>query len=80
MATSPSKNYSQSGQIPPEPWEALPPETAAALRPALAPTVDEVIEATQAAVPVYAEPLEGAIGEGFRAAVAFALSQFLDKV
>jgi PucR C-terminal helix-turn-helix domain len=80
MATSTSKNYSQSGQIPAEPWEVLPPETAAALRPALEPTINEVIEAIQAGVPVYAEPLEGAFGEGFRAAVAYALSQFLDKV
>jgi hypothetical protein len=80
MATSASKNYSQIGQIPAEPWEALPRETAAALRPALEPTVDEVIEAIQAAVPVYAEPLEGAFGEGFRAAVSHALSQFLDMV
>jgi hypothetical protein len=80
MTTSTSKNYSQTGQIPAEPWEALPPETAAALRPALEPTVDEVIEAIQAGVPVYAEPLEGAFGEGFRAAVSYALSRFLDKV
>jgi PucR C-terminal helix-turn-helix domain len=80
MATSTRRNYSQTEQIPAEPWEALPPETAAALRPALEPTADEVIEAIQAAVPVYALPLEGAFGEGFRAAVAYALSQFLDKV
>jgi hypothetical protein len=80
MTTSPSRNYSSSEQIPAEPWEALPAETAAALRPALEPTVNEVIDAIRAAVPVYAQPLEGAFGDGFRTAVAYALSQFLDKV
>jgi len=80
VATSPGKNYSPTGQIPDEPWDALPPETAAALRPALEPTVAEVIDAIQVAVPVYAQPLEGAFGDGFRTAVAHALSQFLDKV
>jgi hypothetical protein len=80
MTTSPSQNYSLEEQIPAEPWETLPPETAEALRPALEPTVNEVIDAIRAAVPVYALPLEGAFGEGFRTAVAHALSQFLDKV
>jgi PucR C-terminal helix-turn-helix domain len=80
MTTSPSKNYSLTAQIPDEPWEALPPETAAALRPALEPTIEEVIGAIRGAVPAYAQPLEGTFGEGFRTAVAYALSQFLDKV
>jgi PucR C-terminal helix-turn-helix domain len=80
MTTSPSKNYSPPAQIPDEPWEALPRETAAALRPALEPTVEKVIDAIRGAVPAYAQPLEGAFGEGFRTAVAYALSQFLDKL
>ena len=80
MATSMTQNYSSTAQVSDEPWEALAPETAAALRPWLEPTVDEVIAAIRAAVPDYALPLEGAFGEGFRTAVAHALSQFLDKV
>jgi hypothetical protein len=80
VTTSPSQKYSLSGQIPDVPWESLPRGTAVALRPALEPTVDEVIDAIRVAVPVYALPLEGAFGEGFRTAVAHALSQFLDKV
>jgi hypothetical protein len=77
MTTSTSKNYPPESQVP---WEALPPETASALRPRLEQTVDEVIDAIRAAVPDYALPLGGAFGEGFRTAVAHALSQFLDMV
>jgi len=77
MTTSASKNYSPESQVP---WETLPSETASALRPRLEQTVDEVIEAIRAAVPDYALPLEGAFGEGFRTAVEYALSQFLDMV
>jgi PucR C-terminal helix-turn-helix domain len=80
MTTSTSENYSPRTQVPDVPWEALPPQAAAALRPRLEPTVDEVIDAIRAAVPAYAQPLEGPFGEGFRTAVAHALSQFLDKV
>src|ERR671923_84272 len=77
MTTSASKNYSPESQVL---WEALPSETASALRPRLEQTVDEVIDAIRAAVPDYALPLEGAFGEGFRTAVEHALSQFLDMV
>jgi PucR C-terminal helix-turn-helix domain len=77
MTTSTRENYSRQSQIS---WEALPPETAAKLRPRLEQTVDEVIEAIRAALPEYALPLDGAFGEGFRTAVAHALSQFLDMV
>jgi hypothetical protein len=77
MTTSATKNYSSGSQVP---WEALPPETASALRPRLEQTADEVIDAIRAAVPDYALPLEGAFGEGFRTAVEHALSQFLDMV
>jgi hypothetical protein len=77
MATSTRENYSPESQVP---WAALPAETAAALRPRLEQTVEEVIEAIQAAVPDYALPLEGAFGEGFRTAVEHALTRFLDMV
>jgi hypothetical protein len=80
MATSARQNYSPGLQTSEESWRALPSGTAAALRPSLDPTVDEVIDAIRTAVPAYAQPLEGAFGEGFRTAVAQALSQFLDKV
>ena len=80
MATSASGKYSPTSQAPELPWEGLPPHTAAALRPSLGPTADEVIDAIRTAVPAYAQPLEGAFAEGFRTAVAQALSQFLDKV
>jgi hypothetical protein len=59
------------------PWDALPPGTAAALRPGLARTADDVIEAIRAAVPAYARPLEGSFGEGIRTGVARALEQFV---
>ena len=59
------------------PWEALPPGTAAALRPGLDRTADEMIEAIRTAVPAYARPLEGAFGEGIRTGVIRALEQFV---
>jgi hypothetical protein len=80
VTTSASQNYSPRSQISGVAWEDLPAHTAAALRPRLEPTVDEVIDAIRTAVPAYAGPLEGAFGEGLRTAVAEALSQFLDKV
>src|SRR4051812_25726877 len=42
------------------PWRALPPEVAAALRPFVPDTAEEMIEAIREAVPAYARPLEGA--------------------
>jgi PucR C-terminal helix-turn-helix domain len=62
------------------PWEGLPPELAPAMRPGVTELADETIEAIRAAVPAYARPLEGAFGEGVRAGVVGALSQFLDVV
>src|SRR5512132_2287839 len=59
------------------PWEALPPGTAAALRPGLDRTADDVIQAIRTAVPAYARPLEGAFGEGIRTGVIRALEQFV---
>jgi len=62
------------------PWEALPAGTAAALRPGLERTADEIIDAIRAGVPAYARPLEGAFGEGIRRGVAEALEEFIDTV
>src|SRR5215213_7430282 len=80
MPTSAIQKHSSASQISGVPWDDLPAHTAAALRPRLEQTVDEVIEAIRTGVPAYAEPLEGAFGEGLRTAVADALSRFLDKV
>jgi hypothetical protein len=53
---------------------------ATALRPSLARTVDEIIEAIRYTVPAYARPLEGAFGTALRAGVERALGDFLDEV
>lgn len=62
------------------PWRALPPEVAAALRPFVPDTAEEMIDAIREAVPAYARPLEGAFGEALRTGVERALSEFLDEV
>jgi len=62
------------------PWNALPPEAAAVLRPQLPGLADEVVEAISAGVPDYARPLEGPFGEALRAGVEQALARFLDLV
>src|SRR5215210_5602055 len=62
------------------PWEGLPPEIVPALRPGVGALAEEMIETIRATVPAYARPLEGAFGEGVRAGVVGALSQFLDVV
>ncbi|HEU0023621.1 MAG TPA: hypothetical protein VFQ12_03260, partial [Thermoleophilaceae bacterium] len=84
MATTESQKPASSLQdlekLSPTPWVALPPGTADALRPGLAGTADEVIQAIRAAVPDYARPLEGAFGEGIRTGVIRALDQFVSAV
>jgi hypothetical protein len=62
------------------PWRALPPEVAAALRPFVPDTAEEMIDAIREAVPAYARPLEGAFGEALRTGVERALTEFLDEV
>ena len=66
--------------VSPRPWEGLPPETAAVLRPALAKAGPEIIDAIRAGVPAYARPLEGGFGEAVRRGVAQALGQFAEMV
>ena len=81
MATTEPQKPARSSQDPAgfaaPPWEALLPGTAAALRPGLAQTADEVIDAIRTAVPAYARPLEGTFGEGIRTGVIRALEQFV---
>jgi len=69
-----------SGYIGDRPWNALPPQAAAVLRPQLPGLADEVIEAISQGVPAYARPLEGPFGQGLRAGVDQALERFLDLV
>ena len=64
----------------PRPWDELPAEVAAALRPGLDALVEEVIEAVRDQVPAYRRPLEGEFGAGLRAGVGDALDQFLDLI
>ncbi len=78
VATTEPEKPSRSLQDPP--WESLPPETGAALRPGLTGTADEVIDAIRTAVPPYARPLEGAFGAGIRTGVIRALEQFVSAV
>ena len=66
--------------VSPRPWEGLPPETAAVLRPALAKAGPEIIAAIGVEVPAYARPLEGGFGEAIRRGVAQALEQFAEMV
>ena len=62
------------------PWDELPAEVAAVLRPGLDALVEEVIEAVRDQVPAYRRPLEGEFGAGLRAGVGDALAQFLDLI
>jgi len=62
------------------PWEALPADAAAALRPELSGLADEIIGAISREVPDYARPLEGPFGRGLRQGVEEALRQFMDMI
>ncbi len=62
------------------PWDALPPESAAALRPQLPGLADEVIDAISHGVPEYARDLEGPFGQALRVGVEEALGQFVEMV
>jgi hypothetical protein len=62
-----------------QPWHDLPPNVAAVLRPVLADTADEMIDAVRS-VPAYARPLEGEFGIGLRTGVEAALSHFLAEI
>jgi PucR C-terminal helix-turn-helix domain len=58
------------------PWEGLPPEVAAVLRPELPALADEIIAEISDSVPDYARPLEGPFGLALRIGVVEALRQF----
>ena len=62
------------------PWEALPPEVAAVLRPELSALADEIIDEISAGVPDYRRPLGGSFGRNLRVGVEEALRQFLALV
>lgn len=59
------------------PWEALPPQVAAVLRPELPALADEIITAVSEGVPDYRRPIEGNFGRNLRIGVEEALRQFL---
>src|SRR5919201_4862443 len=58
----------------------LPPELAAALRPALPELAQEIIAAIGRDVPDYARPLEGPFGRALRVGVERALRRFVDGI
>ena len=54
--------YVRSGH-PDRPWRSLPDEVAAALRPFVPETAEEIVATIRAEIPAYARPLEGAFGQ-----------------
>jgi len=60
------------------PYEVVPPEAAAVLRPALPGLADEMIAAIAGEVPGYARAMEGAFGQVLRLGVEVALNRFVD--
>src|SRR5947209_9989411 len=59
---------------------ALPPESAAVLRPALPGIGEAILEAIRAEVPEYARPLTGNFGANVRRGVEVALRRFVDSL
>ena len=62
------------------PWEALPPQVAAVLRPELPALADEIVAELSHGVPDYARPLEGPFGAALRRGVEEALGRFTSMV
>ena len=60
------------------PYEAVPPEAAVVLRPALPGLADEMIAAIAREVPDYARDMEGDFGQAVRLGVDVALNRFVD--
>ncbi len=60
------------------PYEAVPPEAAAVLRPVLPGLADEMIAAIAREVPGYARAMEGEFGQMVRLGVEVALNRFVD--
>jgi PucR C-terminal helix-turn-helix domain len=63
-----------------QPWEGLPAEVAAVLRPELPALADEIIAEISRGVPDYARPLEGPFGLALRTGVVEALRQFIAMI
>ncbi len=63
-----------------EPFEAIPAEAAAVLRPVLPGLADETIAAIAVEVPDYARAMEGPFGDAVRRGVEQALGRFVDAV
>lgn len=61
------------------PWYALPAEIVDVLRPILAETATEMIDAVRT-VPAYSRPMTGPFGDGIRAGVQEALRHFLAEI
>jgi hypothetical protein len=64
-------------QVRERPWQDLPPETAAALRPALPGLAEAIAAAIAESIPEYRRPIEGTFGRALRAGVADAIERFL---
>lgn len=62
------------------PWQDLPPELAARLRPAVPALTEEIIDAIAHSIPEYTRPLEGSFGRNLRIGVEQALVRFLDLI
>jgi PucR C-terminal helix-turn-helix domain len=60
------------------PYQVVPPESAAVLRPALPGLADEMIAAIAREVPDYARAMEGEFGQVLRLGVEVALNRFVD--
>lgn len=61
-------------------YDTIPPESAAALRPALPGLADEIIATIAREVPDYERAMEGAFGDVVRLGVEIALGRFVDEV
>jgi PucR-like helix-turn-helix protein len=59
------------------PWEELPPEVAAVLRPELPALSEAIIAAIAESIPEYKRPIEGSFGRGVRVGVEEALERFV---
>ncbi|HEY8583351.1 MAG TPA: hypothetical protein VIL49_10400, partial [Capillimicrobium sp.] len=62
------------------PWQDLPPELAAQLRPALPELTEAIITAIAESIPEYRRPIEGSFGRNLRIGVSQALARFLDLI
>jgi hypothetical protein len=77
LGAGPERELAVAGSLADRPWESLPPEVAAALRPELPALADEIVTAISETVPDYARPLEGPFGRALRSGVEEALGQFV---